>query len=128
MGSILAVAPEVLGGGVYSGTKAYVLAFSQSLHHEFGGQGIRVQVVLPGATATDFWELSGTPVQALPADIVMRADDAVDAALAGLAQGEFATFPSLPDIGQWDALEAARRSLLPGLSRTAPAPRYRTAD
>ncbi|MGO4221737.1 SDR family NAD(P)-dependent oxidoreductase [Lysobacter sp. TAF61] len=128
MGSILAVAPEVLSGGVYSGTKAYVLAFSQSLRHEFGDKGIRVQVVLPGATATDFWELSGTPVQALPANIVMTAEDAVDAALSGLAQGEFATFPSLPDINEWNAMEAARRALLPGLSRTTPAPRYATGN
>jgi short-subunit dehydrogenase len=126
MGSILAVAPEVLSGGVYAGTKAYVLAFSQSLRHEFGDKGIRVQVVLPGATATDFWELSGTPVNALPAAIVMSADDTVDAALSGLAQGEFATLPSLPDIEDWNALEASRLALRPGLSRTTPAGRYGT--
>lgn len=124
MGSILAVAPEVLSGGVYGGTKAYVLAFSQSLLHEFGDMGVRVQVVLPGATATDFWELSGTPVEALPSSIVMSADDAVDAALAGLKLGEFATFPSLPDIDDWNAFDRTRRALLPGLSRTTPAPRY----
>ncbi|MGE7139622.1 SDR family NAD(P)-dependent oxidoreductase [Luteibacter sp. NPDC031894] len=124
MGSILALAPEVLSGGVYSGSKAYVLAFSQALRNDFGDRGVRVQVVMPGATATDFWELSGMPVEALPANIVMTAEDVVDAALSGLAQGEFATLPSLPDIDQWDAWEAARRALLPGLSRTSPASRY----
>ena len=46
--SIVAVAPELLNG-VYGGTKAFVLAFSQSLHHELAGRGVRVQVVLPGA-------------------------------------------------------------------------------
>lgn len=124
MGSILAVAPEILRGGVYSGTKAYVLAFSQSLLHEFGDKGVRVQVVLPGAIATEFWELSGTPLAALPSNIVMSADDAVDAALAGLKLGEFATFPSLPDIDDWNVFDRSRRALLPGLSRTTPAPRY----
>ena len=93
---------------------------------EFGDKGVRVQVVLPGATATDFWELSGTPVEALPSSIVMTADDAVDAALAGLKLGEFATFPSLPDIDDWNAFDKSRRALLPGLSRTTPAPRYVT--
>jgi len=38
--------------GVYGGSKAFVMAFSQSLHHELAAQGLRVQAVLPGATAT----------------------------------------------------------------------------
>ena len=63
--SIVAVAPEVLNG-VYGGTKAFVLAFSQSLRHELAGSGVNVQVVLPGATATEFWDVAGTPVENLP--------------------------------------------------------------
>jgi short-subunit dehydrogenase len=121
--SIAAVAPEVLNG-VYAGTKAFVLAFSQSLRHELADTGVRVQVVLPGATATDFWSVAGTPVGHLPSEIVMPAEDMVDAALAGLDQGEFATLPSLPDVADWDAFEAARLALRPGLSRAAPAARY----
>src|SRR5215207_1918698 len=85
--SIVAVAPEVLNG-VYGGTKAFVLAFSQNLRHELQGTGVHVQVVLPGATATNFWDVAGTPVDHLPGEIVMRADDLVDAALTGLARGE----------------------------------------
>ena len=53
--SIVAIAPERLNG-VYGGTKAFVLAFSQSLRHELANTGVKVQVVLPGATATDFWK------------------------------------------------------------------------
>jgi uncharacterized protein len=52
--SIVGVAPELLNG-VYGGTKAFVVAFSQSLRHELAEKGVRVQVVLPGATATEFW-------------------------------------------------------------------------
>lgn len=44
--SIVAIAPEILNG-VYGGTKAFVTAFSQSLHHELASQGVRVQAVLP---------------------------------------------------------------------------------
>ena len=44
--SVVAIAPEVLNG-VYGGSKAFVLAFSQSLHHELAGKGVRVQAVLP---------------------------------------------------------------------------------
>lgn len=97
--SIVAVAPEILNG-VYGGTKAFVLAFSQSLRHELANTGVRVQVVMPGATATNFWNTAGTPVEHLPQEIVMPVGDMVDAALAGLDQGEFVTIPSLPDAGQ----------------------------
>ncbi len=38
----------------------------------------------------------------------MEAGEMVDAALAGLDQGELVTIPSLPDAGDWDAFVAAR--------------------
>ncbi|HEY0681202.1 MAG TPA: SDR family oxidoreductase [Steroidobacter sp.] len=121
--SIAAVAPELLNG-VYGGTKAFVLAFSQSLHHELGGQGIRVHVVLPGATATDLWSNAGASLEVLPKEIVMTVDDMVDAAIAGFDAGEFATVPALPDIADWEAFESARLALKPNLSHAKPAARY----
>ena len=114
------------GDGVYGGTKAFVLSLSQSLHHEFADKGVRVQVVLPGATSTAFWDTAGMPVSNLPADRLMPVGEIVDAALAGLDLGELVTIPSLPHMADWDALEAARRKLTPHLSRAHPAARYRT--
>ncbi|MDN8614414.1 SDR family NAD(P)-dependent oxidoreductase [Variovorax ginsengisoli] len=124
--SIVAVAPELLNG-TYGGSKAFVLAFTQSLHHELGPKGIRVQAVLPGATSTDFWNVAGTPVEHLPGEIVMRAEEMVDAALAGFDQGELATIPSLPDLGEWERFDAARKALGPNLSRSHAAQRYQAA-
>ncbi|WP_423198580.1 MULTISPECIES: SDR family NAD(P)-dependent oxidoreductase [unclassified Cupriavidus] len=124
--SIVAVAPEVLNG-VYGGSKAFVLAFSQSLHHELASKGVRVQAVLPGATRTEFWEVAGQPVEHLPQEIVMSGDDLVDAALAGFDQGEVVTVPSLPDVADWQAFEAARAALGPNLSRSQPAARFGVA-
>lgn len=121
--SIVAIIPERLNG-VYGGSKAFVLGFSQSLRHELANTGVQVQVVLPGATATDLWKLAGKPVEELPREIVMSAEDMVDAALAGFGQGEFVTIPALPDAGQWEAYEAARQALSPNLSRSEPAARY----
>ena len=121
--SIVAVAPELLNG-VYGGTKAFVLAFSQSLRKELADKGVRVQVVLPGATATDLWSIAGRPVEQLPKEIVMSVDDLVDAALAGLDQGEFVTLPALRQTEQWEAYEGARQALMPNLSRATPADRY----
>jgi len=121
--SIVAISPETLNG-VYGGSKAFVLAFSQSLQHELADKGVRVQAVLPGATATEFWDIAGLPVSNLPAEIVMSAHDVVDAALAGLDQGETVTIPSLEDKAEWDAYDVARRAMAGRLSRTNPATRY----
>jgi len=121
--SIVAVAPELLNG-VYGASKAFVLAFTQSLQHELADKGVRVQAVLPGATATEFWDVAGMPVTHLPQQIVMSAEHLVDAAIAGLDAGEVFTVPSLPEVAQWDAFEAARRAMGPNLSLTTPAARY----
>ena len=53
--SVLALAPELFNGS-YSGTKAYLLQLSLRLHQEVASKGVRVQVVLPGATRTAIWE------------------------------------------------------------------------
>lgn len=123
--SIVAIAPELLNG-VYGGTKAFVLAFSQSLRKELSDKGVRVQAVLPGATATEFWDIAGNPVSNLPPSWVMSAADMVDASLAGLDAGEFVTIPSLPDAADWESYEAARQALMPNLSAAKPASRYVT--
>ena len=90
------------------------------------GKNIRVQSVLPGATATEFWPSAGSEPGQLPDEIIMSAEDMVDAALAGLDLGETVTIPPLADISLWNTLEAARQGLDLGmLSSKAPAARYR---
>ena len=127
MGSVVGIAPERLNG-VYGATKAYVLALSHSLQHELADKGVRIQAVLPAATATDIWEKSGFHHSKLPAGTVMSTEDMVDAALAGLDQGEVVTIPSLQDGDDWARFEAARRALAPKFGNSAPAPRYRVVE
>jgi short-subunit dehydrogenase len=122
--SIVAIAPEILNG-VYGGTKAFVLGLSQSMHRELADKGIRIQAVLPGATATDFWSEAGNPVENLPQEIVMSAEDMVDAALVGLERGEVVTIPGLHDGEQWDRYEAQRQVLSGLFGNSTSAPRYR---
>ncbi|MCK8669398.1 SDR family oxidoreductase [Pseudomonas azerbaijanoccidens] len=122
--SIVAIAPEILNG-VYGGTKAFVLGLSQSMHRELADKGVRIQAVLPGATATDFWSEAGNPVENLPQEIVMSAQDMVDAALVGLAKGEVVTIPGLHDGSQWDRHEAQRQVLSGLFGSSTAAPRYR---
>ena len=96
IGSVVGVVPERLNG-VYGASKAYVLALTQSLQHELAEKGVRVQAVLPAATATDIWEKGGLHHSKLPAGTVMSTEDMVDAALVGLDQGEVVTIPPLQD-------------------------------
>ncbi len=124
--SAVAVWPELLNG-VYGGTKAFVLALSLSLHKELAGKNVRIQAVLPGATATNFFDAAGGSAEQVPSEMMMPVDDLVDAALIGFDQGELVTIPSLPDAADWRAYEAARQMLIPNLSRSVPAARHRTA-
>ncbi len=121
--SIVGISPETLNG-VYGATKAYVLALSHSLQHELADKGIRIQAVLPGATATELWDIAGLPYQNLPAEIVMSAEDMVDAALVGLDQGELVTIPSLHDGDEWTRFEAARRAISQRFGNSVLARRY----
>lgn len=122
--SIVSIAPELLNG-VYGGTKAFVLAFSHSLHHELADKGIQIQAVLPGATATPFWDNGGLPLEQLDKAIVMSPYDLVDAALTGFLRGELVTIPSLHNEAEWLAMENSRKAMIQHLSSNTPAERYR---
>ncbi len=47
------------GMAVYYASKAYVLSFSEALHEEVRGQGVRVSALCPGPTATEFLRRAG---------------------------------------------------------------------
>ncbi|WP_321490191.1 SDR family oxidoreductase [uncultured Hyphomonas sp.] len=120
--SIVAIAPEILNG-VYGGTKAFVLALTQSMAHELSSKGIRVQAVLPGGTATDFWGIAGYGEYA-GSPKVMPVGDMVDAALAGFDAGETVTIPPLQDGTLWDQFDHQRRYIGDNLAHATPGPRY----
>jgi short-subunit dehydrogenase len=109
---------------IYSATKGYVMNFTRGLQQELAGTGIVVQLVLPASTATEIWELSGVPLSQLDQATIMRAEDCVDAALAGLDQGELVTLPSVEDQALWEQFDAARLALFAGAMRGKPASRY----
>jgi short-subunit dehydrogenase len=122
--SVLALVPEMFDG-IYSGTKAYVLNLSQAMAKQLTDKGVYTQAVLPGATRTEIWERSGKDVDSFPAEMVMEADDLVDAALVGFDRRETITIPPLPDAGQFEAMQQARLAMGPNLSKRDVAERYR---
>ncbi|CAX58086.1 Short-chain dehydrogenase/reductase [Erwinia billingiae Eb661] len=122
--SVLSLVHE-MSNGVYNGTKSFVLNFSRSLEASLQPHGVRVQAVLPGLTRTEIFERSGRSTDELPAHMLMEVDTMVDAALAGLDLGESVTIPSLEKYENWEAYDAARAALLPDLSLSQSASRYR---
>jgi short-subunit dehydrogenase len=73
-------------------------ASNSRLINELHDSGVQVQAVLPGATRTRFWDRARASVDVLPSEIVMGAEDCVDAALAGLDRHELVTIPALADL------------------------------
>ena len=47
------------GFAVYFATKAYVLSFTEALHQELKGSGVKVSALCPGPTATEFGDVAG---------------------------------------------------------------------
>ena len=56
------------GFAVYYATKAYVLSFSEALHHELKPKGVRVTALCPGPVDTGFQARAGVPAGYFPAN------------------------------------------------------------
>jgi short-subunit dehydrogenase len=120
--SAVAIAVENLNG-VYSASKSYVLSFGHVLQRDLANKGVRIQTVLPAATATEFWDVAGYAPQKTAGN-TRSAEDLVDAALAGLDKGELVTIPALHDNDEWLNWEKARLAMSPHFANARPAPRY----
>jgi short-subunit dehydrogenase len=106
---------------VYAGTLAHTVALSQTLHAELQGTGVKVHVVCPGIVATEFHEVQGMDMSALPR---MSAPDVVTAALAGIDLGEVVSAPGVEDYRLLEAVFGADLAAFQGQSPTL-ASRYR---
>jgi short-subunit dehydrogenase len=109
---------------VYSGTKGFVVQYTQGLQEEVKGTNVRVQLVNPATTATEIWEVGGVPLSALVQSTIMTTEDCVDAILSGLDKGELVTHPSVHDQKLIDTYEDARIKLFVGSQNGKPAERY----
>ena len=122
--SVVGLVPE-FGSTVYGATKAFVTFLSQGLSLELGPKGVYVQAVLPAATQTEIWQRAGRDAASLPP--MMQVSELVDAAMVGFDRREPVTIPPLPDAGQWDAYQAARKAMIPGFAEIHAAARYQAA-
>lgn len=69
---------------VYGATKAFVASFTQALHEELLGTGVRVSCLCPGFTRTEFQQRAGVTGGG-PSFLWASARDVAQAGLAGLA-------------------------------------------
>ncbi len=123
VGSVVSFSPEMTPP-VYGATKAYVQYLTEALNLDIAGSGVRLQLMMPGLTRTEFFERAGVTMDHLDPEKLMTPGDLVDAALAGLDRGEQVTIPSLHDEADFEALMRARAKLMPQLLNRRPAARY----
>jgi uncharacterized protein len=77
---------------VYYATKAYVLSFTEALHHEMKGTGIRVSALCPGPTTSEFSDVADSHSPTLER-MKMPAAPVVAAGLAGLDANKAVVIP-----------------------------------
>ncbi|NBO54913.1 MAG: SDR family oxidoreductase [Actinobacteria bacterium] len=80
---------------VYSATKAYVTSFSEALHEELRGTGVRVTALCPGLTRTEFQSISSTEQYSrdFPTFAWLDATDVARAGLRDVARGRALSVP-----------------------------------
>ncbi len=74
-------------GPMYSGTKAFLVMFSENLQSELKDKGICVQALCPGMTHTEFHEVAAIDKSIVPKTFWMTAEQVVRISLRRLGHG-----------------------------------------
>ena len=85
------------GLAVYYATKAYVLSFSEALHHELAPKGIRVTALCPGPVATEFQTRAGMPKGYFPSILDRSVERVARDGYDGLMAGKRVVIPGYPN-------------------------------
>jgi hypothetical protein len=85
------------GMAVYYASKAYVLSFSEALHHELAPQGVRVTALCPGPVPTEFQARAGGKAQKYPRTLVRSAQRVAADGYQGLKEGRRLVVPGFPN-------------------------------
>ena len=110
----------------YAGTKSFVITFSQLVQSELEGTGIQVQALCPGLVRTEFHELVGMDPNRFPPQMIMKAEDLVEASLVGLKLGEVICIPALEDAALLRQVQEDQRRLFETSATGKVATRYST--
>ncbi|HTY19765.1 MAG TPA: SDR family oxidoreductase [Myxococcota bacterium] len=77
----------------YGATKAFVNSFTQAVSEELRGSGIKLQLLCPGFTRTEFQEVAGVPTDRIPGFAWMTPEAVVEASIEALRRGELIVIP-----------------------------------
>jgi short-subunit dehydrogenase len=80
---------------VYYASKAYVLSFSEALHHELKEKGIRVTALCPGPVPTEFQARAGLPRTQVGGVLDESAGRVAEEGFRGLMAGRRVVVPGL---------------------------------
>jgi short-subunit dehydrogenase len=84
------------GAVTYSGTKAFLVAFSEALQSELEGTGVHVQALCPGFTHTEFHErLPGFKSSSIPSLFWTYPEEVVAASLEAVEKNKVICIPGL---------------------------------
>jgi short-subunit dehydrogenase len=81
------------GHATYSATKAFVSSFSNAIHEELKDTGVKVMVLAPGYTHTEFHVRANVPKGSLPGFVWQNPDEVVRAALKSYDKGRAVCIP-----------------------------------
>ncbi len=109
----------------YSASKAWLTNFSESLHLQYTGTGVKVLALCPGFTRTEFHSRAQMDGSGIPDWLWLDADDVARIALADLDRGRALSIPGaqykvivqatrLIPAGAQRAIVSGLRSRLPG--------------
>jgi len=80
---------------VYGATKAYVRSLGEALAEELRGSGVTINVLCPGTTATNFFDVAGGTIGGVQAQRMMSAAAVARIGVAGMLRGERVTVAGL---------------------------------
>jgi short-subunit dehydrogenase len=83
------------GMATYFASKAFVLSFTEALHEELKGKGVRVSALCPGPTATEFGAVAGFHSDGVIDKLAAKSDEVVAFGLKALDKNRAVAIPGL---------------------------------
>jgi short-subunit dehydrogenase len=94
----------------YGATKAFVISFTEAIHEELKGSGVRAMVLTPGFTRTEFQDTAGVDPSEVPGFMWQDASTVVEHALTSYERGRASSVP-----GPLNAVTAAFTAVTPNV-------------
>jgi uncharacterized protein len=107
VGSLAAYMPAPTQA-VYSATKAFVHSFGCALAYELRDTPVKVTVLNPGGTSTEWMAVAGYEDKPEPAFGMMSAEEVAECGLCAMAEGKYFTEPGIAN-----KLAARMASMMP---------------